>query len=100
MPSDQPEQVPEEVRVRINGRVHRLPYQAGFTLLETMRRQGILAPSACEQGLCGTCMVRLLQGRVRLRQNHVLSEQDLALGYTLACQGEPEGPVCEIQLQG
>lgn len=83
-----------------SGRIHRLKYHPGETLLETMRRGGVWAPSNCEQGVCGTCMVRRIKGVVALRQNHVLSEQDLAAGLTLACQGVPCDGVCEIELEG
>jgi ferredoxin len=92
------EPAPAEVIVRFNGRSHRLKYHRGETLLETMRRAGVLAPSVCEQGVCGTCIARLLQGEVALRENHVLSDEDLASGYTLACQGVPCSSVCEIAI--
>lgn len=92
--------VPDEIVVRQNGRTHRLPYHLGDTLLETIRREGVPIPSACVQGVCATCMVRRIQGEVMLRENHVLSEEDLAAGYTLACQGEPRGTVCEIEIEG
>ena len=86
--------------VRFNGRLHRLEYHAGETLLETMRRGGLAAPFMCEQGVCGTCMARRVQGEVALRENHVLSDADLAAGYTLACQGVPCSAVCEIEVEG
>ena len=89
---------PEEVLVHLNGRTHRLRYHPGDTLLETMRRAGILTPFVCEQGLCGTCMARLVKGKVSLRENHVLSDDDLASGYTLACQGVPSSSECEIEV--
>jgi ferredoxin len=91
---------PEEVLVHLNGRTHRLRYHPGDTLLETMRRANLLTPFVCEQGVCGTCMARLLKGEVALRENHVLSEHDLASGYTLACQGVPCGTECEIEVLG
>ena len=91
---------PQEVTVRQSGRVYHLTYQPGDTLLETLRRAGVWAPSNCEQGVCGTCMVKRVKGNVALRQNYVLSEQDLAAGYTLACQGVPCDAVCEIELEG
>jgi len=89
---------PEEVVVRFNGRCHRLKYHRGDTLLETMRRGGLAAPSVCEQGVCGTCIARRLQGQVTLRENHVLSDDDLASGYILACQGVPCSALCEIEI--
>jgi ferredoxin len=96
----EPPIAPREVTVRWGGRIHHLRYQRGETLLDTMRRGGVWAPSNCEQGVCGTCMVRLIKGSVALRANHVLSDQDLAAGYTLACQGVPCDSVCEIELEG
>ena len=54
----------------------------------------------CEQGVCGTCMVKRVKGTVALRQNYVLSDQDLAAGFTLACQGVPCDTVCEIEIEG
>src|ERR1700704_3067271 len=88
-PSCRPDPAPEEVVVHLNGRTHRLKYHRGETLLETMRRAGLLTPFVCEQGVCGTCMARRVQGEVALRENHVLSDEDLASGSTLACQGGP-----------
>ena len=68
--------------------------------LETMRHAGLPAPFVCEQGVCGTCMARRVKGEVALRENHVLSDSDLASGYTLACQGVPCSEVCEIEIEG
>jgi ferredoxin len=99
-PSPRVELAPEEVVVRWKGRVHRLKYHRGDTLLETMRGAGLITPSVCEQGLCGTCMARRLKGEVTLRENHVLSDDDLADGYILACQGVPCSEVCEIEIEG
>lgn len=86
--------------MRLNGRTHRLEYHRGETLLETMRRAGLITPFVCEQGVCGTCMARRLKGEIALRENHVLSDEDLAAGYTLACQGVPCGSFCEIEIDG
>jgi 3-ketosteroid 9alpha-monooxygenase subunit B len=68
----------------MNGRQQSLKYYRGETLLETMRRAGLPAPFVCEQGVCGSCMVRRLQGDVALMENHVLSDRDLADGRSRA----------------
>jgi 3-ketosteroid 9alpha-monooxygenase subunit B len=100
----QPRQVPErispaEVVVHIGGRTHRAAYHAGDTLLETMWRAGLPAPSVCVQGVCGSCVVRCLKGEVHLHENHVLTDADLAAGLTLACQSVPVTAVCEIAIE-
>ena len=89
---------PSEIIVHAAGTEYRLPYHAGDTLLATMRQHGVPAPSLCEQGVCGSCMVRRLRGEVQLRENFILADEDLAAGYTLACQGVPVGAVCEIEI--
>ena len=39
-----------------------LEVPAGKSILEVMRDNGLEAPSSCEQGACGTCMTRVLEG--------------------------------------
>lgn len=39
-----------------------LEVPAGRSLLEVLRDNGIRAPSSCEQGACGTCLTRVLEG--------------------------------------
>jgi ferredoxin-NADP reductase len=47
---------------------------AGKSILEVMRENGIDAPSSCEQGACGTCLTRVLEG--------VPDHQDVYLNQT------------------
>jgi 3-phenylpropionate/trans-cinnamate dioxygenase ferredoxin reductase subunit len=53
-------------------------------------RRGI--PVGCVNGGCGVCKVRILRGEVRhlgpISRAHV-SQEDEALGYTLACRVAP-----------
>jgi len=98
-PAAPPRLAPAELVVHVGGRSQRIPYRAGDTLLETMLQANIPAAAVCAQGLCGACIVRRLQGEVALLENHVLSDADLAEGYTLACQGVPAGVVCEIAIE-
>jgi 3-ketosteroid 9alpha-monooxygenase subunit B len=89
---------PSVIVMRLNGRAHTVKYHPGETLLETARRGGVPLSSGCEQGNCGTCMVSIVAGRVRMRANHVLSEDDVASGLALACQSVPASDELEIDL--
>ncbi|OED36419.1 oxidoreductase [Chromatiales bacterium (ex Bugula neritina AB1)] len=40
-----------------------LTVEAGQTLLQTLRSNGVDLPSSCEQGACGTCRVAVLDGQ-------------------------------------
>jgi ferredoxin-NADP reductase/nitrite reductase/ring-hydroxylating ferredoxin subunit len=39
-----------------------LHVSAGTTVLEALAEQGVIVPSSCQQGACGTCIVRVLEG--------------------------------------
>lgn len=57
-----------------------LTVPAGKSILEVMRENGIEAPSSCEQGACGTCLTRVLEGEV--------DHQDVYLNATEAAAGK------------
>ncbi|MFC3106532.1 2Fe-2S iron-sulfur cluster-binding protein [Undibacterium arcticum] len=77
------------LEVVLDGVPHQVDGAAGESLLESMLRAGIAAPSSCRSGSCGACMCRLEEGEVSLRTNAILDSDDLADGWTLACQGVP-----------
>jgi ferredoxin-NADP reductase len=59
------------------------------TLLESSERNGVLLPSGCRQGLCGTCATRLLSGRVQMGAQEALSEEKRSQGFILPCVSRP-----------
>jgi ferredoxin-NADP reductase len=58
---------------------------AGKTLLETAEANGIHLPSSCRQGLCGTCALRVLRGKVHMDSEDGLSPEQKDQGFVLAC---------------
>ena len=88
--------MPAEIEVTLEGAQHRVPYRAGQTLLEAAREAGLQPSFACEEGYCSTCMARLKRGRVTMRANDALTQQDLDAGYILTCQSVPQTADCEI----
>jgi ring-1,2-phenylacetyl-CoA epoxidase subunit PaaE len=80
-----------EINVRVFGHHSRFHMpRDGRTVLEGSRAAGIELPYSCEAGCCSTCRAKLLNGRVRMRNNLILDEAEQAAGYVLACQAEPE----------
>lgn len=49
-----------EVQVGVDGPV--VPVPAGHSVAEALKQAGIEIPLSCEQGICGTCAVRVLDG--------------------------------------
>lgn len=90
--------IPPTIKVRTGLKRIEVSYQAGDTIVETLRRADVDIMTQCEQGYCGTCMVQVLKGEIEMRVNDALGEADLDDGMRLACQGEPRGDVVEIEL--
>jgi len=54
------------------------------TLLATLQRAGVAAPYSCQQGFCGTCRTRVLNGAVQHRDT-LLTDPERADGMMLTC---------------
>jgi glycine betaine catabolism B len=67
--------------------------RAGQTVLEAAEEHGIVIPSSCRQGQCGTCKTKLLEGSVRMDAEEGLDPHSRAQGFVLTCVGHAEGAV-------
>lgn len=65
----------------------------GETLLEAARQCGVHIPTACQQGICGTCRIAKLSGEVVMEDLGGLTLEDQSAGYILACCSRPHGDV-------
>ena len=88
-----------KVTIILGGKRVALPRRARETLLESARRGGLAPPFSCEAGNCATCMAKLVEGTVAMRVNDVLTEEDLADGYVLTCQGVPQSENVTIRYE-
>src|ERR1700712_4045475 len=57
-------------------------------ILSAAIRQGVGLPYGCQDGACGSCKSRLLEGRVihGVHQTKALSVEEEAAGWILTCQ--------------
>ncbi|MGW4119601.1 2Fe-2S iron-sulfur cluster-binding protein [Nocardia sp. NPDC004711] len=85
------------VRVSLDGAEREVPWTAGRTLLDALLAAGVDAPYSCREGACSACVCSLTQGRVDLVRNEILTEDDLAEGYILACQAQPVSDEISIE---
>ncbi|RLD28169.1 MAG: flavodoxin reductase [Bacteroidetes bacterium] len=63
------------------------------TILEAALDNNIDAPYSCQGGICSTCVARLVEGEATMRQNNILTDDELAEGLILTCQAQPTTPV-------
>jgi ferredoxin len=88
-PSDTDGVATEEVTIELDRRTTTVAYSKGDTLLQTARMAGLVPPSSCEVGSCGTCMARLTKGHARMLNNDALEDDEVEEGWVLTCQALP-----------
>jgi ring-1,2-phenylacetyl-CoA epoxidase subunit PaaE len=62
------------------------------SILEAALAENIDAPYSCQGGICSSCLARLTEGNVVMRQNNILTDSELAEGLILTCQAHPTTP--------
>jgi len=95
-PAPVSEGAPSEIVVHLEGKTHRIPYQAGQTILDAARKAGLQPPFACEEAFCGSCAAKRLRGSVVLDRNDVFNAQEIEAGWILTCHGRATSADCEI----
>jgi ferredoxin len=73
-----------------------VPMVPGETLLNSARRAGMSPPYSCEEGDCGTCMAKLVEGSATMLANEALMDDEVDEGYILTCQAIPDVAVVKF----
>lgn len=59
------------------------------SVLEAALAEKLDAPYSCQGGICSSCLARLTEGEVTMRQNNILTDSELEEGLILTCQAHP-----------
>ncbi|HPQ97586.1 MAG TPA: 2Fe-2S iron-sulfur cluster-binding protein, partial [Thiolinea sp.] len=78
-------------RVQVSNTGQQFQVAAGETVLQAALRQGVSLPWGCAAGVCGSCLGRVLEGRMVYPHGPPLAlfEPDRARGLGLFCVGCP-----------
>lgn len=81
---------PRKVRIKTKDGDYTFETAWPYTILDSAEKHGVRLPYSCRAGRCSTCVARLLQGKIKMSINEVLTEKDLQEGLTLPCVGYAE----------
>jgi uncharacterized 2Fe-2S/4Fe-4S cluster protein (DUF4445 family) len=71
----------------------------GTLLIDALKRVGVDIDASCGgQATCGKCAVRVVSGTVEGGEAQVLSKEQLAQGYVLACQARMSGTALVLEV--
>lgn len=71
---------------------------AGTTIVEALRAGGVEVPVSCEQGVCGTCLTRVLAGEPDHRDLYLTDEERAANDQLLPCCSRARTPMLLLDL--
>jgi vanillate O-demethylase ferredoxin subunit len=85
-----------EIQLGIDGEIIEIP--ADKTALEVLIERDIDVPFACEEGVCGSCSTRLLEGEPEHRDVYMTAEEHLANQEFAICCSRSKSPKLVIDL--
>jgi vanillate O-demethylase ferredoxin subunit len=88
--------VPFDIKVASTGRVIRVP--AEKSTLEALREAGVELQFSCAQGVCGTCMTRVLAGEPDHRDLYLTAEERARKDRFLPCCSRSAGGMLIVDL--
>lgn len=71
------------VKLASNGKVYTVP--AGRTVIQVLAEQGVAVQYSCEEGVCGTCLTRVLEGVPEHRDLYLTDEERAANDQFTPC---------------
>lgn len=87
---------PFDVRLAASGRVVTIP--AGRTVLKVLAEQGVDIPYSCEEGVCGTCLTRVLNGVPDHRDLYLTDAERAANDQFTPCCSRARTPLLVLDL--
>jgi ring-1,2-phenylacetyl-CoA epoxidase subunit PaaE len=85
------------VSVTMDGRRRTFPMAPGdASVLDAAERAGLELPFSCRSGICATCRVRVIAGKVDMMHNIALAPWELEAGFILCCQARPTTGMLEL----
>ncbi len=84
------------IRVTLDFETFNVKLNESKSVLEILLDKNIDAPHSCLGGICSTCIARVKSGETEMKENQILTEEEIAEGLILTCQAYPKSSYIEI----
>lgn len=85
-----------EVKLASSGAVYAVPPDC--SVMNVLRDAGVFIPASCEQGVCGTCLTRVLEGTPDHRDLYLTPEEQQANDAFLPCCSRSKSALLVLDL--
>lgn len=66
------------------------------TILNAALNKDLDAPYSCQGGICSSCLAKVIEGKVTMEKNEILTDDEIEEGLILTCQAHPTTPKISI----
>ncbi|VVD86419.1 Vanillate O-demethylase oxidoreductase [Pandoraea aquatica] len=87
---------PFQVKLHSSGRV--IDVKVGETIVAALAAQGVEVQMSCEQGVCGTCLTRVIDGTPDHRDVYLTDDERATNDQILPCCSRSKSPVLVLDL--
>jgi vanillate O-demethylase ferredoxin subunit len=96
--SPQPEAASDGFQIKLasSGRV--IDVKGEQTVIAALTSAGVEVPTSCEQGVCGTCLTRVLAGEPDHRDVYLTDDERAAKDCFLPCCSRSKSPILVLDL--
>ncbi|MDE1946990.1 MAG: oxidoreductase [Burkholderiales bacterium] len=84
------------VKVASSGQV--VEVRPGQTIVEALAAAGVSVETSCEQGVCGTCLTRVLEGVPDHRDSYLMPDEQSRNDQMLVCCSRSRSPLLVLDL--
>ena len=85
-----------QVKLASSGATYEVP--ADRTVVQALQAHGVAVLTSCEQGVCGTCLTRVLQGECEHRDLYLTDDEKAKHDQFLPCCSRAKGPLLVLDL--
>lgn len=85
-----------EVKLARSGRI--IPVDADQSVLDALEAAGVQIATSCQQGVCGTCQTRVLEGEPDHWDMYLTADEQAANDCFMPCISRSKSPVLVLDL--
>ena len=78
-----------QLKIIVDDEEFQITSSKDVSILDAALKQDIDAPYSCQGGICSSCIARITEGEATMRQNNILTDNEVAEGLILTCQAHP-----------
>ncbi|WP_411029423.1 2Fe-2S iron-sulfur cluster-binding protein [Spongiimicrobium sp. 3-5] len=85
-----------QVTVVVDDETYSLDMDKKTLVLDAVLKENIDAPYSCQGGVCSSCIARVVEGKVEMVKNQILTDGEIEEGLILTCQAHPLTPTLKV----